>query len=51
MKIELLTGVLVGGKAFEKGQTAEVSDIDGKMLISMDKAILAKKENKAKKKK
>tara|TARA_Y100000004_G_scaffold171680_1_gene207891 strand:+ start:1046 stop:1276 length:231 start_codon:yes stop_codon:yes gene_type:complete len=44
MKITCTRGVMASGKALEAGQTYEVSDKDGALLIGMGKAVEATAE-------
>jgi hypothetical protein len=44
MKITLTRGVMASGKALEAGQTYDVSDRDGALLIGMGKAVEATAE-------
>jgi hypothetical protein len=44
MKITCTRGVMASGKALEAGQTYDVSDKDGALLITMGKAVEAKAE-------
>jgi hypothetical protein len=44
MKITCTRGVMASGKALEAGQTYDVSDKDGALLIGMGKAVEAKAE-------
>tara|TARA_B100001939_G_scaffold147455_1_gene127734 strand:- start:13 stop:195 length:183 start_codon:yes stop_codon:yes gene_type:complete len=41
MKITCTRGVMASGKALEAGQTYDVSDKDGALLITMGKAVEA----------